>query len=144
MHTIRCAAIAGLTIGALALAAPAAGATTPGDAMIESINAVRAAHGLGPVLPDRALTRGAMSHSRNMLAYGYFAHARRMPSAPFRRVGEIIEWHRGGAGVRTATRLWLNSPPHRALILTAGFRYAGAGWATGTRRTVWTVRFGSR
>ena len=61
-----------------------------------------------------------------------------------RSVGEIIAWHRGGAGVRTATRLWLDSAPHRALILRPGFRYAGAGWATGRRRTLWTVRFGSR
>jgi uncharacterized protein YkwD len=144
MHPIRCAAIAGLAIGALAPAAPAAQAATPGGAMIESINAVRAAHGLQPVRSDRALIRGAMSHSRHMLAHGYFAHAGRLPIATFRSVGEIIAWHRGGAGVRTATRLWLDSAPHRALILRPGFRYAGAGWATGRRRTLWTVRFGSR
>ena len=120
MHPIRCAAIAVLAIAALALATPAAQATTPGDAMIQSINAVRAAHGLRPVRSDRALTRGAMAHSHTMLASGYFAHARRLHAATFRTVGEIIEWHSGGARVGKATQLWLNSPPHRALILDRG------------------------
>ena len=144
MSLLRCAAIAGLAIGALVLTAPAAQSAPPGDAMIRSINSVRAAHGLRPVRADPALTRGAMSHSHSMLAHGYFAHARRLHAATFRSIGEIIEWHTGGARVRVATQMWLNSPPHRALMLAAGFRYAGAGWATGARRTFWTVRFGSR
>ena len=144
MHPLRRAAITGLTIAAVAIVTPAAQATNPGDAMVASINAVRSTHHLAPLATARALTRGATSHSHNMLANGCFAHAKQLHAASFGTVGEIIEWHTGSVRVRKAMQAWLNSPPHRALILTAGFRYAGAGWATGKRRTFWTVRFGSR
>jgi uncharacterized protein YkwD len=42
----------------------------------------------------------------------------------------------------------MNSPPHRALILSPGFRWLGAGIArgrlTGRRATTWVLHFGGR
>jgi uncharacterized protein YkwD len=45
-------------------------------------------------------------------------------------------------------RGWMQSPPHRALILHLGFRWLGAGMArgrlSGQRATTWVLHFGRR
>jgi uncharacterized protein YkwD len=82
-----------------------------------------------------------------MMRSGYFGHASRIhASRRFRTLGEIIEIHRGGAGVGTAFRAWVHSPPHRAVMLMRAFKLAGAGFVSGRfhgyRDTIWTMHFG--
>ena len=50
-------------------------------------------------------------------------------------LGEAIAWA-GGRGTSAAAivRLWLHSPPHRAILLDRGFRRVGVGIAAGTPR----------
>ena len=84
-----------------------------------------------------------------MLARDYFGHLTRIrASRRFRRLGEIIAIHRGGRlGIRGTVRRWMNSPPHRAVILSSRFRYAGAGTHRGRFRgrvpRTWVMHFGS-
>src|SRR5436190_16932292 len=111
------------------LAAPAAAsATSPASVMLKKVNTYRARHGLHKVHFCRSLAHSAGAYSRYMMRHGYFGHASRIhASHRFHMLGEIIELHRGGAGVRTAFKAWIHSPPHRAIILDSRFKMAGAG-----------------
>jgi uncharacterized protein YkwD len=85
-----------------------------------------------------------------MMRSGHFGHASRIhASRRFRRVGEILEVHRGRRlRVRLAVRAWMHSPIHRAIILSRAFRLAGAGYTTGRfhghAATMWVMHFGRR
>ena len=47
--------------------------------------------------------------------------------------GENIAWGSGSyAAPAGIVKQWMDSPPHRAIILTAGFHRVGLGLATGT------------
>ena len=131
------------------LAVPAtASATSPELLMLAKVNAFRQSHGVRPVRLNASLARSAASYSHHMMQSGYFGHASRIhASRRFRTLGEIIEIHRGlRAGVSTAFRAWVNSPPHRSVMLMGQFKFAGAGFASGRfhghRDTIWTMHFG--
>ena len=110
--------------------------------VIAGINDARAQQGLAPVRAHRGLNRAADVHTRDMLRADFFDH----PSSdgtPFERrvrryadanmVGETLAALRqrhGGAG--TVVQLWLNSPPHRAIVLEPGFRRIGVSRRWGT------------
>ena len=48
------------------------------------------------------------------------------------RVGETLAWGTGTLGTPESTvQAWLNSPPHRELLLDPGFRDFGLGIAAG-------------
>jgi uncharacterized protein YkwD len=149
MPFVRTAALLVLLVGALALPSAAA-ANSPEQAMLEKVNAYRAAHGVPKVRLSRSLARTANHYSRHMMRSGYFGHASRIhASRRYRTLGEIIEIHRGlKAGVGTAFRAWVNSPPHRSVMLMSQFKVAGAGFVSGRfnghRDTIWTMQFGRR
>jgi uncharacterized protein YkwD len=125
--------------------------------VIAGINAARAQQGLGPLRTSGALSRAADSHSRDMLRADFFDH----PSSdgtPFERrvrrysdgnmVGETLaslRQRRGGAG--TVVQMWLNSPPHRAIVLQPRFHRIGIARRWGTlgsvRNAVITADFSS-
>jgi uncharacterized protein YkwD len=111
-------------------------------AMRCEINAVRASHGLGRIATTRPLRVAAQRHSEDMVRRRYFAHVspsgltltKRVRRAGYRyeRVGENIGWGSGIAGTPAAiVRAWMNSPPHRAILLTRAFREGGVGIARG-------------
>ena len=129
-----------LLVLSFAAAAPAAQAAGPrldrGErAVVRAINSARAAD----------------VHSRSMLRTDFFSHGafsqrvRRYVS--FRRVGETIAW-RSRCSARGFVRMWLNSAPHRAVLLSRGFRRIGVGRRKGrlgsTRACMVTADFGSR
>ena len=127
------ARIAAVFVAITCLAVPAsASAASPGAMMLKKVNAYRAKHGLRKVRFCRSLAHSAAAYSRYQMRHGYFGHASRIhASHKFHMLGEIIEIHRGGAGVRTAFKAWIHSPPHRAIILDSRFKMAGAGFVTG-------------
>lgn len=111
-----------------------------------AINRVRARRGLRPLRLSRRLSRAAAAHSRDMVRRGYFSHtapggltflARIVRSGYLRGahswiVGENIAWGMSSLATPAATlRMWMNSPPHRANLLSPRFREAGIGIATG-------------
>jgi uncharacterized protein YkwD len=149
MLRVRTAAV--LALLACMLVVPAtASAVSPEILMLQKVNAFRASHGVGPVRLNRSLVRSAASYSRYMMSHGYFGHASRIhASRRFRTLGEIIELQRGmNPGVDVAFRSWVNSPPHRAVMLMSAFKFAGAGFVSGRFQgqpdTIWTMHFGRR
>lgn len=108
--------------------------------VLEQINVVRAAHGLGQLNSSTALTRAALAHTRAMVTKGFFAHESRSGSAFWKRlkafytprssrwtVGENLAMFGGAEGPDAATivQRWMASPPHRANLLSADFAEAG-------------------
>jgi uncharacterized protein YkwD len=125
-------------------------------AVIRHVNAVRAYHGLARVRRSRALSRAADRHSRDMLRRNFFAHAS-SDGTPFDRrvrrfaragiVGETLAWVSPRGRARLVVRMWLESPPHRAILLSGGFRRIGvarrSGLLGGSARAVVTADFAS-
>jgi uncharacterized protein YkwD len=129
-------------------------------AVVRSINRQRAHHGLGHVRGSAALARAADYHSWEMLDANYFAHESR-DGAPFdarvrrytrrRALGETLAMLGGGCRHGMATRvvrMWMNSPGHRAILLSPAFRRVGIGARAGSlgsgRACVVTADFASR
>ena len=96
------------------------------------INQAREAKGLKPVRLDLRLWRAARHHTRDMLKRHYFAHgatsdrlARYVHSGV---IGETLAWGSGSyASPASTVNSWLNSPPHRRILLDPDFRFIGIG-----------------
>jgi uncharacterized protein YkwD len=105
-----------------------------------AVNAERGAHGLSTLRADRHLNRAARRHARDMVRHHYFAHERpgwtfagRLAAAGWTgtRAAEAIAWGCDGRGSALATLgAWLESPPHRAILL-GDYARAGIGLALG-------------
>lgn len=118
-----------------------ASSASPGtlrSALLCIVNRKRGANGLGRLKLDRRLQKAATRHARDMVRHHYFGHQR--PGGPdlaerLRRAGwhgsawgETIAYGCGSAGTPRATvRMWMHSPPHRAIILSGTFRQGGIG-----------------
>ena len=142
----------GLVMLAVALAAaqPATAAPAKTEAALDAINDARASAGLRPLALSPALTRSSAAFAGHIMRTGVFAHAGTIQAAGgFRRLGECIAMHTGRAARPGWTvRRWLASPGHRPLLLSRGFRQAGAaavqGRFNGRRSTVWVLQLGAR
>ena len=124
--------------------------------VVRIINRIRARHGLRRVRASRSLSRAAAEHSSDMLRRNFLGHSssdgtsmgqrvRRYTSA--RWVGESIAAVSGRGTARRAVRLWMHSPPHRAVLLSRSGRRIGVGrgrgWLGGAPLTVFTVDLAS-
>ncbi|HEY1275773.1 MAG TPA: CAP domain-containing protein [Thermoleophilaceae bacterium] len=142
MAAAACALVCVLAAASTATASPAE------RAMLDRLNEVRQAHGLRALRPSSSLERSAGSYARFILRTGYFGHlARIRASGRFRSLGENLAWHSGRSPrVGFTVRAWMNSPPHRAVILSPLFRWLGAGLARGRLggrvATVWVLHAG--
>lgn len=118
--------------------------------MIQKVNNYRAKHGIPKLRVSKSLSRSAHRYSWKQMRGGFFGHASSIQaSSKYRRLGEILEWHRGTAARPSlAFRTWLRSGGHRAVIMDPSFRYVGAGRASsrfrGGKATIWTMHFGAR
>jgi uncharacterized protein YkwD len=123
---------------ATVVVAPAANASSRHPSRVESttlrlINQAREAKGLKPVRLDTRLWRAARHHTRDMLRRQYFAHG--ATSDRLSRyvhgggvIGETLAWGSGSyASPASTVRSWLNSPPHRRILLDRDFRFVGIG-----------------
>jgi uncharacterized protein YkwD len=130
-----------------ATAASAASAAQVRDAVRRLVNAQRAQHGLRALRTSRHLAAAARRHSRDMVRRNYFEHvspdgrtvADRVKRTGYLRgsrnwaLGEDIGWGTGSLATPAAiVQGWMNSPPHRAVILGRRYREAGVGIAPGT------------
>jgi uncharacterized protein YkwD len=105
-------------------------------AMLCLVNETRAGVGLSPFRAERHLARAASRHAADMGRRHYFAHVSPNGRSPLSRarsagwrggVGEVLAWGCSSlASPRATLRAWLNSPPHRAIVLGGG-RAAGVG-----------------
>ena len=110
------------------------------------INAERRARGLAPLVANARLGRAARRHAADMVARDFFSHVSPSGSSfadRLRRVGyvrgcawsggETLAWGAGSqATPASRVRGWMNSPPHRAILLNAGYREVGIGVVRGS------------
>jgi uncharacterized protein YkwD len=137
------------------------------ESVVAQINVVRRSHGLPLVRLSRHLLRSAGGHSRAMATYGFFSHESRDGTAFWKRierdyrqvgyrawsVGETIAFSSGSLDGAGTVRMWMNSPPHRKVLLNPLWRQVGVSaiWVTsapgafdGDDVTLITADFGIR
>lgn len=165
---------------ALAAAVAPAGASTDGNGtrevqsraalgrgIVGEINALRAKHGLPRLVVSKSLAAAARKHSLEMAHEGFFAHEspsrgsfgervkRDYRTAGYRswRAGENLLWASPDIDARRAVEMWLESPGHRRILLTPGWREVGLSAVhtasaprvfDGLEVTIVTADFGAR
>jgi uncharacterized protein YkwD len=162
--------------GALATPAPCPGATLRptradlaaiGRATACLIDRERGAAHLGALRANPSLQRVAARQSREMVLGDYFGDDSRAGETPLQRI-VATRYLRHAARVSTAQNIgwgtnaratpaaivtaWMNSPPHREIMLTDEFRDVGVGvspkapaaLAAGRAGATYTVEFGTR
>ena len=135
---------------ALVVPAAPASADSPAAKMVRKVNEYRQNRGLPPLRMSRSLNRSSASYARRMMSSGYFGHSGRIrASRRFKRLGEIIEMHRGyRSDIGGALRAWSRSPGHNSILMDGNFTYVGAGKVegrfNGKRTTMWVMHFGRK
>lgn len=140
-------------VAATALGVPA---EPPGHQLVRLTNVERANNGLPPLKAASELMNSAQYHSDWMATYNCFAHncpgepdwVTRIVNAGYvnaQALGENIAAGQGSASA--AVQAWMNSPDHRANMLSDAFREAGGGYAysgSAYYHRYWTMDFGAR
>jgi uncharacterized protein YkwD len=132
-------------------------------AVLCAINKQRRKHGLRHLKTRHALRKAGKRHSKYMERHRCFSHqcpgeadlvgrierTSYLPCNCTWRVGETLAWGDQGSGTPHAiVRAWMNSPPHRAVILDGRLRNIGVGlvWGSpsnpGARAATYTADFG--
>jgi uncharacterized protein YkwD len=137
------------------------------QSVLQRINAVRREHGLQPLVPSPRLAAAAFQHTNEMGSDGYFAHEsvdhsvfwkrlrRWYPSSgrTYWTVGENLLWSSPDVDPDGAVTMWMNSPEHRANLLSRSWREIGLsavhfeaapGTYGGRQVTIITADFGAR
>jgi uncharacterized protein YkwD len=126
--------------------------------MVRLINDVRQRHGLGRLGVSHALSRAAEGHSQDMLRRDFFDHPSSDGTPPFTRIRRYVDAssigetlalvNRRHGGAATVVRMWMGSPPHRAVLLGSGFHRIGLARRWGrlgsSMQSVVTADFASR
>ncbi len=108
------------------------------------MNEIRTAHRLAPLHFNASLGRIASGQARDMVRGHYFADQSLSGLSPLARIlsssyvshkpkvrlhaAQNIGWGQGHAATPAGiVQAWMESPPHRAIILTGAYRDAGVG-----------------
>ena len=119
------------------------------DRVVVLVNQARRRARLPPLRADQRLRQSARDYSARMAELGFFAHEDPDGSTAEDRMraaghpdpgGENIA--RGHTGPEEVMHSWLNSPGHRATIVTPDFRSIGVGLHLGPGGPWWTQHFG--
>ena len=124
-------------------ASAGAGRTADSDALeaplLGAITEFRRSHGLRPLKASPALAKAARAHAVAMGNGGFFAHESADGTPFWKRVqrfyplgkssrwtvGENLLWRSGEPTPAEALQLWIDSPGHRKVLLTAAYREVG-------------------
>lgn len=108
------------------------------EEMLKLVNEERTKRGLKALVMDEKLREVARAHSKDMFVRGYFAHTNLDGLDPFDRMAKAgIKYTIAGENLALAPNVELaheglmNSPGHRANILTAEFGKVGIGCIDG-------------
>lgn len=107
--------------------------------IVAAINSERRSRGLKPLRVSRQLSAAAERHARSMARLGFFAHEsadgtpwderilRTYKVKGYSRwtVGENLLWRSPDVTPVEALEMWMSSPDHRRVLLTAAFREVG-------------------
>lgn len=128
---------------------------SPSEQLLWYINEARRLHGLPPLDYSYELTVAAQHHSLDMAQHPEVMHEGSDGSRPIERQqrygyrgiygGEAVAW--GWESPIPVVEFWVNSPPHRVLILNPNAREVGIGfYADGAAPNIWywTAEFGIR
>src|SRR5690349_20999744 len=115
------------------------------------VNLERTTRGLQALERDAGLARAARAHARDMASNRFFDHVSpngdtvgdRVRKAGYGkpgdgwRVGENLGWGTGGRATPAALGdMWLDSPPHRKIMLATAYNELGVGVAQGAPKRV--------
>ncbi|WP_019230530.1 CAP domain-containing protein [Sedimentibacter sp. B4] len=141
--------------------APSTAATTPSNTVSSSnlsyeqkvaelVNIERQKAGLSALTFDQSVSNVARTKSKDMAANNYFAHQ----SPTYGSAGDMltrfgIKWSAWGENIASGQKTpeavvtaWMNSPGHRANILSTNFSKIGVGYAVNSNGTpYWTQIF---
>lgn len=135
--------------------------------IVARVNAIRAAHGLRRVTVAPSLAAAARLHSRQMARTGHFEHESPDGTPFWQRVqrfygksgfhdwsvGETLVWQSPTTTATEVVTTWLDSPPHREILLDPHWREIGVsavqdtaapGDFAGLQATIVTADFGVR
>jgi len=119
--------------------------------MVTAVNSVRAKHRLPPLRPTGRLMSSSQGYSTQLMRQDSFGHSglARARIGRFGRLGEALEIHEGKrARPKLALRYLMNSPAHRALLLSSSMTRIGAGVTRGrfrgSRAVIWVLHLGRR
>lgn len=112
---------------------------------LERVNGVRTANDLAPLAWDEAAARAAYEHSWDMDLRQYFDHVNPDGKDPGDRLTEAgVAWTlvgeniaRGHPDPAAVVQGWLESPAHRANLLTPAYTRVGIGVHTGPAEGPW-------
>ena len=113
-------------------------------------NQQRAQIGLSPLTMNWQLERMARIKSQDMRDNHYFSHTSPTYGSPFQMMTSFgIEYTAAGENIaagqpdpKSVVTSWMNSPGHRANILSKSYTEIGVGFASGgTYGTYWTEDF---
>lgn len=109
---------------------------TVGQRLLDAVNEERAGHGLPALLPHPELVAAARAHADDQAARGTVTHVGSDGSAGSERVSRAgYSWASTGENVAggyddpvQVVAAWLDSPPHRAILLQPEAVHAGVGF----------------
>ena len=151
-----------LVLGLLAASVVAPGTAAAADgmtisqaelAMVDALNVDRTTRGLVPVRIDSRLMSIARARSVDMATKDYFSHTQpdgrnvfdilSAQKITWYNAGEIIAWNNYPTletSVPAANSQWLNSPGHKAIVVSTTYNYVGVGLALGSNgKKIWTA-----
>ncbi|MDR6883152.1 MULTISPECIES: peptidoglycan-binding protein [Bacillales] len=117
---------------------PTSGLTVEEQQMLDLVNKERAAVGLAPLAADAALTKTARLKSQDMVDNKYFSHDSPTYGSPFDMMEKFgITYNAAGENiacnqsVQAAHEALMNSPGHKANILSKDYTHIGIGIVNG-------------
>jgi uncharacterized YkwD family protein/spore coat assembly protein SafA len=120
------------------------------DEVVRLVNVERSKHGLPALKSNWELSRVARYKSQDMINKNYFSHTSPTYGSPFKMMESFGIRYSAAAeniayGQRTPSEVmngWMNSPGHRANILSPSYTQIGVGLAkTGSGVCYWTQMF---
>ena len=118
--------------------------------VVELVNVERQKAGLSALRMDSSVSNVARAKSKDMAVNNYFAHQ----SPTYGSAGDMLKkfgitWSSWGENIASGQRTpeivvnaWMNSPGHRANILSSNFSKIGVGYVTNSNGTpYWTQIF---
>lgn len=120
--------------------------------VVQLVNIERVKNGLPALYMDKSISNVARIKSKDMADINYFSHQ----SPTYGSAGEMlnkfgITWSAWGENIASGqptpeqvVNEWMNSPGHRANILSPNFIFIGVGYCTNSSgKTFWTQLFTS-
>jgi uncharacterized protein YkwD len=147
----RIAVLPACVLALAAMLVPVGGAAADAEQeAIDALNQIRHSRGLPSLRSSDSLRHSATRYAREMIRRDFFGHQARIDVAGgFRSAGEALAMHSGwSAEPRRTVGRWMDSPSHRALLMSSRYRWVGMGLARGRigsqTVTTWVAHVGSR